>query len=234
MHRRDQHESGRLLACLTVSAFLHLVVVASVRYESLATVPAGRGGVAASLQVSLLQFGASVERQVLAISPDDGYRVRVTGARLSNAVDTTSPQVSGDARTKPSAPERVGNPTAPAIERPATGSVFGPWYFSARYLHRRVSPLKPVRPAFPPFTSHISGRVVLLLFINELGGVDSHRIVASEPVDVFDASVAEAFLGARYAPGLITGHAVKSQLLVEVSFEPGEEPRTDFKTDAPN
>ena len=113
------------------------------------------------------------------------------------------------------------------------GIVSGPWYYSARYLHRRPTPLKPIRPAYPPFVGDLAGNVVLLLLINERGTVDSHQIVKAVPGGIFEESVVTAFINERFAPGLITGYPVKSQLLVEVTFEPGAEPRTGILLDMP-
>jgi hypothetical protein len=113
------------------------------------------------------------------------------------------------------------------------GIVSGPWYYSARYLHRRPTPLKPIRPAYPPLVGDLAGHVVLLLLINERGMVDSHQIVKAAPGGIFEESVVTAFINERYAPGLITGYPVKSQLLVEVIFEPGAEPRTSVLVDLP-
>lgn len=106
-----------------------------------------------------------------------------------------------------------------------SGIVSGPWYYPARYLHRRPTPLKPIRPPYPAAAGNQAGKVVLLLFINEQGTVDNHRVMKSEPDGLFENAVVPPFIAERYAPGLITGQAVKSQLLVEVSFEPGTEAR---------
>lgn len=104
----------------------------------------------------------------------------------------------------------------------------GPWYYPARYLHRRVTPLKPIRPDYPVDAEQVRGRVTILLLVNEEGSVDQYRIQDAEPPGVFDASVIAAFTTVRYAPGLITGYKVKGQLLAEVSFEPGLPPQANF------
>ena len=127
-------------------------------------------------------------------------------------------------------------PGAPAPERlrpGRAGIVTGSWYYAARYLHRRPTPLKPIRPDYPPLTNSLSGRVVLLMFINQQGGVDSHRLLESTPRGIFDEEVLKSFANERYAPGLISGYPVKSQLLVEVVFEPGKAPRTGLLLDPP-
>lgn len=112
-----------------------------------------------------------------------------------------------------------------------TGLFPGPWYYAARYLHRRPTPLKPIQPVYPPNAGHLSGQVVLLLLINERGTVDSYQIIESQPPGRFDDPVIEAFTHETYAPGLITGYPVKSQLLVEVVFEPGALPEANILPD---
>jgi hypothetical protein len=137
------------------------------------------------------------------------------------------------ARVPGTATTATVEPVAPAAPAGLSGIVSGPWYYTARYLHRRPTPLKPIRPNYPPFTSDIAGHVVLLLLINEQGTVDTHRFLQADPAVIFDETVVTAFIKERYAPGLISGHPVKSQLLVEVIFEPGTEPRTGVLVEAP-
>jgi len=105
------------------------------------------------------------------------------------------------------------------------GLIVGPWYYPARYLHRHPSPLKPIWPDYPASAQDLSGRVTILLLINEEGKVDQYRIQEAAPDGVFEPAVIRAFTEARYAPGMIAGMAVKSQLLAEVSFTPGAPPR---------
>ncbi len=69
---------------------------------------------------------------------------------------------------------------------------------------------------------------MLLLLINESGAVDTYRIIESQPPGIFDSTVTDAFVRERYAPGMITGYSVKSQLLVEVIFEPGATPKASI------
>jgi protein TonB len=147
-----------------------------------------------------------------------------------------TPPTQAPAATVPGAVSPPGpQPAVPSTPYRAAlaGIVSGPWYYSARYLHRRPTPLKPIRPAYPPFVGDLAGNVVLLLLINERGTVDSHQVVKAAPGGIFEESVVTAFINERYAPGLITGYPVKSQLLVEVIFEPGAEPRTGILLDLP-
>ncbi|MBI5861491.1 MAG: TonB family protein [Rhodocyclales bacterium] len=136
-------------------------------------------------------------------------------------------------RSESQPPENVSAPAGTLPPAPAASSLStqmvsgllpGPWYYAARYLHRRPTPLKPIRPNYPPEAENLRGQVMLLLLINERGTVDTYHIVESQPPGVFDDAVSDAFTREQYAPGLITGYPVKSQLLVDVTFEPGSAP----------
>ena len=153
-------------------------------------------------------------------------------ANLQAANASATQPASGHAATavQPATEEKsaAGKPTGMAypIIPIANGLLPGPWYYPARYLHRRPSPLHPIKPEYPPQAQAIAGRVVLVLLLNEKGGVDDYRIEASEPPGIFEDAVIRAFTRETYAPGMITGYPVKSQMLVEVRFEPGEAPQT--------
>ena len=113
-------------------------------------------------------------------------------------------------------------------DQPPAGMFSGPWYYSAQYLHRRPSPLRPIWPVYPAEAETVRGHVILLLLINEQGKVDQSRIESADPAGIFEASVIKAFTSAAYAPALIAGYKVKSQLRAEVFFEPGAPPRANF------
>ncbi|GAB2180549.1 hypothetical protein DLREEDagrD3_07720 [Denitratisoma sp. agr-D3] len=123
------------------------------------------------------------------------------------------------------------NPTTAATTHLATvsGLIAGPWYYPARYLHRHVTPLRPIWPDYPAAAQNTAGSVTLLLLVNEEGKVDRYRIESAEPPGVFDDAVIRAFTGETYAPGLIAGMPVKGQLQAEVSFEPGQPPRLNLR-----
>ncbi len=128
-------------------------------------------------------------------------------------------------------PGSIDGPEASATEketvRATTYGLFeGPWYYSARYLHRHVTALHPIEPKVPSGTGDIRGRVSMVLKVSPQGEVDSYEILESEPPGLFDQFVVDAFASERYAPGLIAGAPVRGQLHVEVMFEPGESPRT--------
>jgi hypothetical protein len=215
----------RLAFSLGVSLFLHGIVLGSFG-PSVFSMQGPTSGIAApGMTVSFTPVIAppqvpAPEPLVLraASEPDPPQTAPAPAATEPGAVAAASPQPA-----VPSTPYRAA----------LAGVVSGPWYYSARYLHRRPTPLKPIRPAYPPLVGDLAGNVVLLLLISERGTVDSHQVVKAAPGGIFEESVVTAFINERYAPGLITGYPVKSQLLVEVIFEPGAEPRTGILLDLP-
>lgn len=105
----------------------------------------------------------------------------------------------------------------------------GPWYYPARYLHRAVTPLKPIVPTYPPANVDSRGRVVIRLFVDETGQVNRYDVLEATPPAAFEDSVVRAFVDdARYAPGLIAGYAVRGILIAEVNFDPGAPPSANL------
>jgi TonB family protein len=216
----------RLAFSLALSLTLHGITLSSFGPLSV-LVPGSVSGIPPSgLTVRLAAIAAPIQavetpRSFIQIAPELHLPPSTQGQASTAATDTVAAANRvADSASKPS-------PVGPS------GIISGPWYYSARYLHRRPTPLKPIRPAYPPFVGDLAGHVVLLMLINEQGTVDTHRIVKAEPAGIFDEAVVAAFIKERYAPGLITGRAVKSQLLVEVVFEPGADPRTGVLLELP-
>ncbi len=106
-------------------------------------------------------------------------------------------------------------------------SLLPKYYYSADELERRPKPLFPVTPAYPRQALDTAGKVTLLLLIDEKGVVDDFRVLYSEPKGVFDKESIQAFSKARYAAGRMAGLPVKSQFVVDVTFEPGNDPQVD-------
>jgi TonB family protein len=98
-----------------------------------------------------------------------------------------------------------------------------PHYYKGSELTVRPAPLGPIEPKPAVQAASAAGKVVARILINESGAVDRVIIESAEPAGVFDESVVSAFGAARYRPGVLSGQAVKSQMLVEVTFrEPTE------------
>ncbi len=194
----------------------------------------GAAGAAPQLSVTLVSAAAPAPATETAELPVPPVPLAASAASVPAVVPPAPkpPPPAAAAGTSPTVPAAPAVPPAPSAAG-LSGVVSGPWYYAARYLHRSPTPLRPIRPDYPPLFSDVAGHVVLLLFINEQGGVDTYRIESAEPPQIFDEAVLRAFVRERYAPGLITGNPVKSQLLVEVSFQPGSEPVTGILLDSP-
>ena len=66
----------------------------------------------------------------------------------------------------------------------------------------------------------VSGRVVLLLLIDELGMVVEANVISAEPAGVFEEAALESFRHVQFSPAQRNGRVVKSRLPVEVTFDP--------------
>lgn len=77
-----------------------------------------------------------------------------------------------------------------------------------------------VEPDYPEAAARrfMSGKVLIRLFINEQGGIDRTIVERADPPGFFEVNTQSAFNAARYTPGVKLGKAVKSQLLIEVTF----------------
>lgn len=244
----------RFAGCLLFSLALHALLLTSFGGTGIGARGGGGGTRPAALAVSIRQIqpvapelaaeSSQATPAVLTALPEPEAKPVVQSptvkpvaapapAATTAALPKKGAKLEGDADPAATGVKLPGAPAPERLRPGRAGIVTGSWYYAARYLHRRPTPLKPIRPDYPPFTNSLSGRVVLLMFINQQGGVDSHRLLESTPRGIFDEEVLKSFVNERYAPGLISGFPVKSQLLVEVVFEPGRAPRTGLLLDAP-
>jgi len=93
-------------------------------------------------------------------------------------------------------------------------------YYTAREVDQRAVPLEEV-PLFNPLYGPGPGstaKVILLLLINENGGVDSVATLESRQRGDFDSIARAAFGSIRFSPALKDGKPVKSQKVVEVIY----------------
>jgi protein TonB len=95
------------------------------------------------------------------------------------------------------------------------------YYYRTRDLDVRPGILTRVEPAYPDtaLARGLSGKVVMRLYINEKGTVDRVETLSAAPAGYFEASAEHAFQAARFTPGRKGKQAVKTQMVIEVSFE---------------
>ena len=116
-------------------------------------------------------------------------------------------------------PELVAPPAAKA--EPAVRGVPAlpaPLYYAPEELDERPLILQQVEPQWPGGATPGSGHVHLQLYLGERGQVDAVEILESYPSGAFDAAAKEAFAGARFRPGMLSGAPVKSRVRLELLF----------------
>lgn len=119
---------------------------------------------------------------------------------------------------------------APSVERTppaqdATASLAvphipDPTYYSAGELDAYPRPTSPLGFDYPERAAHgsIGGRLLVQLLIDEHGTVREVSVVEAEPAGYFEDAARSVLAAARFLPGMKDGRAVKSRLLLSVSF----------------
>ena len=118
----------------------------------------------------------------------------------------------------------------PAPPERAPGIVLIPpsTYYRAAELDARPQIKTRVMPAFPAVAGlqGISGTVVINVFISEIGKVDDITVSRAEPAGIFEESAITALRVAEFTPAIKNRKAVKSLVVLEITFEAGRQPDT--------
>jgi protein TonB len=127
--------------------------------------------------------------------------------------EATAPQSLPPAPPVAALPSASGEPPAAAAP-PAH-------YFLARELDARPVALAPIDPAYPndAYLHNIPGSVVVRLHLSETGEVERADIVRANPPGYFEDAVKQAFMKARFSPGMRAGKPVRVQMTVEVRYD---------------
>jgi hypothetical protein len=93
-------------------------------------------------------------------------------------------------------------------------------YLTAREVDRRAAPLEEVPLVDAPtgLGAGKTGKLILLLLINENGGVDSVATLEAHPPGMIEGMARSAFASVRYSPAMKDGRPVKSQKIVEILY----------------
>jgi protein TonB len=125
-------------------------------------------------------------------------------------------------------PAQSAKPASPAVEPLASPLptievplIEDPTYYPAKQVDMHPVALNLIKPAYPDkgVELGVEGKVVLLLLIDEIGVVKEVSVVEADPEEIFDESALAAFREARFAPAQKNGRAVKSRVLIRVSYE---------------
>jgi len=94
-------------------------------------------------------------------------------------------------------------------------------YYAVRELDVRPAITRHVEPAYPEAAArrNLSGKVVIRLYIDNKGRVERVQTLRARPAGYFEQSVERAFREARFTPGMKGGHAVRTKMTIEVSFD---------------
>lgn len=126
-------------------------------------------------------------------------------------------------------PAPVAAPGSASLRAPAKRETRAPTtlpdrYFTARELDtpavaRHTPPL--IYPQ-DPFMWKLKGMVRVRLYISARGSVDNAEVVHAEPRGDFEEAALDAVRRMVYDPAVRNGQPVKSQKLIEVTFDPYE------------
>ena len=194
----------RLSAALALSALLHAAVLYDMH-------GAGRGGAP-----SAGRYDDTFSVRLLSAEQPPAPASVLGAAAPESALDSAAPAPQAAATTRPA------GAIAPATPGPnGPGQIADPRYYLGTELDRRATPLHAIEPEYPDDPSDHEHNVVLRVFISERGTVDNVAVEAAGQAGAFENSAHTAFARARFAPGILRGVPVRSQLLVEVKFDPG-------------
>jgi protein TonB len=175
------------------------------------------------------------------------YRLRRT---VNNDESADLLPKAGDRGATPSKPLRRSPSKRPSRQRPARGGrttgcsadikpepsepqlalqvpvIRDPTYYAARFLDEYPRPLSSVEPRYPVQAARdaVTGKVTLLLLIDENGTLNEISVVESSPATIFDEAALTAFRDVRFAPARKGGRAVRSRVLITVGFEAAKNP----------
>lgn len=125
----------------------------------------------------------------------------------------------------PAPPPPASEAASPSPQASATGVDLplteDPTFYPAAKVDVHPQALRKIEPAYPNAAADagVQGEVTLLLLIDEYGVVKEASVADAKPEGWFEESALEAFKNARFTPAERKGRAVKSRVLIRVSYE---------------
>ncbi|BAN36340.1 hypothetical protein SCD_n02538 [Sulfuricella denitrificans skB26] len=192
--------AARFALALAVSLALHLALVFGVHIK--ASQPEERSRSAMEVRIERVP------------------QVRIESLSLESAVEIS---VKKPEEPKPSVEEPARQPPALAEPAPAILPTMeiplleDPTWYPAKQVDVHPTALYEIKPVYPE--QGVEGYVVLLLLIDESGAVKEAEVMEANPEGIFEESALSSFREARFAPAQKNGRAVKSRVLIRVSYE---------------
>ena len=207
----------RLVPFVAVSACVHLLMLT---LPITASRPGGGGPAPSRLEVRL---EAPATPRVAPVSPLPATPVRPLQE------PPLAPEPAEHAELPPPLPQEQVASVVPDAGRGladdqmaiAVPQIADPEYLPSRLLDVYPKPMAEVPMVYPDAAASgdMSGRVTLLLLIDELGSVVEASVVEADPAGYFEEAAVDTFRGVLFSPGIRDGRPVKSRLVVEVAFE---------------
>lgn len=207
----DLDAVDRFALALAASLALHLALILGVQIK-------------AAQQSGMVQSAMEVRivRQTGEISSEALLTGEASVAQVTNESKTPEPvrdQKEVPPLAMPASPAvEQSSPLLPALEVPLLED---PTWYPAKQLDVHPAALYPIKPDYPEKGAEqgVEGKVVLLLLIDEAGAVKEVTVMEANPEGIFEESALAAFSNARFAPAQKNGRAVKSRVLIRVSYE---------------
>jgi TonB family protein len=198
--------AGRLMLAVVLSMASHAVALIAVTHPPLdwndsGLLPGNSGPV--PLQVRIVQQSPGLAAAAIPPGPRPG---------------ASQPGTMAAAQPTPAPPERA----------PGIALIPPSRYYRAAELDARPQIKTRVMPAFPAVADlqGISGTVVINIFISEIGKVDDITVSRAEPAGIFEESAITALRVAEFTPAIKNRKAVKSLVVLEITFEASRQPDT--------
>lgn len=207
----DLDAVDRFALALAASLALHLALILGVQIKAAQQ----SGKTPAAMEVRIARPVGEVSS--MALSASEPAVVQVTNE--SEAVEPVRDQKEVPPPVVPVPPSvEQSNPLLPALEVPLLED---PTWYPAKQLDVHPTALYPIKPAYPEKGAEqgVEGNVVLLLLIDEAGVVKEVTVMEASPEGVFEESALAAFRNTRFTPAQKNGRAVKSRVLIRVSYE---------------
>ena len=207
----DLDAVDRFALALLASLALHLALILGVQIKA-----AQQSGKTQSVMEVRIERAAGEVSSVL-FSASEPAVVQVT--KESESLEPVRDQKEVPPPAMPASPAvEQASPLLPALEIPLLED---PTWYPAKQVDVHPTALYPIKPGYPEkgVELGVDGKVVLLLLIDETGLVKEVSVMEAEPEGVFEESALVAFRNARFAPAQKNGRAVKSRVLIRVSYE---------------
>lgn len=204
-----------IAVAFALSLLLHLLLLLGVAVRPGA--PPGAALQSATVNVNILPAQRPAVVAPVPVQPEHAAPAEMLPKPQPQSEQAEAP-VAQQPPPKPEASTQDEPSGRPAINVPL---IHDPVFYPAKQVDVHPSALAPINPAYPDDAAqrNVTGKVMLLLLIDETGKVVDVSVVDATPPGYFEDSAVAAFRSARFSPAEKGGRKVKSRVLIQVSFE---------------